>query len=106
MEGNTPKPIKGSINIHKAIRPTYRNITSKSTFFSEPIVYDVKDGCIYFKRANLWDTNKVLYPYQDKKNKHFHISIPVGYEDVYLGKYNFEDDSNEDCVIIYYKKTK
>ena len=94
--------VSGSITLSKGNRLYNVQITSKSYFFNEPIVYRLEDSCIYLRHATIDDNKNRVVPILDKKNNFFHLYINIGYEEIELKKYDFEDDSTEDCVIIYY----
>ncbi len=90
----------GSITVTKGNRPTNKHITSKHIFFSEPTVYEVKDGCIYLRHCFFDDNKNIVKPVMDKRNGYYHFYISI--EEIELKKYEFEEDSTQDEVIIYY----
>ena len=94
--------VSNSINVSKGNNHFNVQITSKSSFFSEPIVYRLEDGCIYLRHSTIDDNKNKVVPQLDKKTNFYHFYISVGDEEIDLKKYDFEDDSTEDCVIIYY----
>jgi hypothetical protein len=106
MEKNNEKtPIYGAINsltLCKGNSCFNVQIFSKSSFFNEAIVYKLEDGCIYLRHAEIDDNKNKVVPQRDKKNNWYHFHISIGNEEIELKKYYFEDDSTEDCVIIYY----
>jgi hypothetical protein len=94
--------VSSSITVSKGNNPFNVHISSKSSFFNEPIVYSLKGGCIYLRHSTIDDNKNKVVPHLDKKTNFYHFYISVGYEEIDLKKYDFEDDSTEDCVIIYY----
>ena len=94
--------VSSSITVSKGNNHFNVQITSKSSFFSEPIVYRLEDGCIYLRHSTIDDNKNKVVPQLDKKTNFYHFYISVGDEEIDLKKYDFEDDSTEDCVIIYY----
>ena len=90
----------GSITVSKGNRPTNKHITSNHIFFSEPITYYVSDGCIYLRHCFIDDNKNIVKPVMDKKTGYYHFYICI--EEIELKKYEFEEDSTEDEVIIYY----
>ena len=61
-----------SILISKGNKPYNIHITSKSLFFSEPLVYKIEDGCIYLRHVTIDDNIKIVIPTIDKKNGFYH----------------------------------
>lgn len=92
----------GSITLSKGNNPCNLQVTSKADFFKEPIVYNITDDCIYLRHATIDDNKNIVVPKIDKKTKYYHFYIFIGNKEIKLKKYDFEDDSNEDEVIIYY----
>jgi hypothetical protein len=108
MEKNNEKALiygaTSSLTLSKGNSCFNVQISTKSSFFNEPIVYKLEDGCIYLRHAGIDDNKKKVVPQFDKKNNWYHFYISIGHEEIQLKKYYFEDDSTEDCVIIYYAK--
>lgn len=102
MKSKTCYSTDNYVNIYKGQRVNQLKMASNSIFFNEPIVYELKESCIFLRHANLDDTKNRINPCNDKANSWFTFTIIVKDEEINLGKYYFEDDSNEDCVIIYY----
>ena len=92
----------GSITISKGNNPKNIQVTSKSDFFSEPIVYKIEDGCIVLRHSTIDDNVKKVSPTLDKRSNFYHFNIPFNDEEIPLKKYDFDEDSNEDEVIVYY----
>jgi hypothetical protein len=106
MEKNNQKEhiygASNSITLSKGNSCFNVQIFSKSSFFNEPIIYKLENGCIYLRHAEIDDNKNKVVPQRDKKSNFYHFYISIGHKEIELKKYYFEDDSTEDCVIIYY----
>ena len=102
MTTNSKQSIIGSITLSKGNNPKNIHVTSKSEFFNEPIVYKIEDGCIILRHADIDDNTRIVSPSLYRKNNFFHFNISFNNEEIPLKNYIFEEDSNEDEVIIYY----
>ena len=91
-----------TVNISKGTKSYNIHISSRSLFFSQPIVYKLEDGCILLRHTTIDDNIKIVTPTLDKKNNFYHFGIVIGNEEIEFKTYPFEDNSDEDCVVIYY----
>ena len=98
-----PYSVSNSVHLYKGNNYFNVQIVSKSLFFNEPIVYKIEDGCIYLRHAEIDDNKKKVVPQLDKKSNFYHFYITIEDKEIELKKYFFEEDSTEDCVIIYYR---
>lgn len=91
------------ISIYKGNTSNNVHVTSKHNFFEQDITYKIKDGCIYLKRFEIDDIKNVIHPVRDKRNGHYHFFITTNDEEIEFKKYEFDEDSNEDLKIVYYR---
>ena len=90
------------VNVSRTAKLNVLRMCSKSEFFNEPIVYEIKDGCIFLRHATIDDNRFKVSPTIDGSNW-YHFGIMNHKEDIEPKKYYFEEDSDEDCVILYYE---
>jgi len=88
------------IYIDDTVRTRIKIIRSKSDFFSSVIKYKVTDDCIIFEKPTSMYNGETIKP---KKDKSGWWRFQIEAEEVPMKKYDFEDESNEDSVIVYYR---
>jgi len=88
------------IFIENTVRTHVKNISSKSSFFDSPIKCKVVDDCVIFERTTPMFEGKTIKPKKDKSGWWRFQIIGDGIPN---GKLDFEDESNEDSVIVYYR---
>ena len=92
--------IIGTIGVCKGCRSHNMFLWSESEFFKDPIVWSIDGDYIVFRHATIDDRKGVLNPYFNKKKKRYTFTINI--EKLRLGMYNFDEDSNEDEIVIKY----
>jgi stalled ribosome rescue protein Dom34 len=93
--------VSGSIIVNRCVRINNRHITSKSNFFSEPMIIKIDNEKIIFKRASLGYNGKTNEIKLSKKTGHYHTTIAC---EIPIGKFEFDtDESDEDCKVVYYR---
>ena len=93
-------PIEGSIYIQHTQRPHIIQIQSKSIFFSTPIKYKVTENEIIFEKPTPMYNGDTIKP---QKGKSGWWSFQIVAENVPMKKFDFDEDSTNECVIICYK---
>lgn len=88
------------IYVEDTIRTHIKNIRTKSDFFSSAIKYKVTDDCITFEKPTTMYNGETIKP---KKSKNGWWLFQIEAEEVPMKKYDFEDESTEDCVIVYFR---
>lgn len=88
------------IYIEDTVRTHIKNIRSKSSFFESEIKYKVTDDCIIFEKPTSMYNGETIKP---KKDKIGWWRFQIEAEDISMKRYDFEDESNEDSVIVYYR---
>jgi len=92
--------MEGYINICACGVGTYRVLSTKSDFFKEPVIINLKDGCLEFTKPSLDYRGKLFSFNSSKKDEWYRNSLSSF--DMPLGKFYFdEDESNEDIVVVY-----
>ena len=93
------------ILINKAAQLTAFKVASKSSFFAQPIMYYFDDECLVFRHTTIDDNRNILTPSLQVPQGFYHFTIYLNKvpDDCLLEckKYYFEDDSNEDRVLIH-----
>ena len=92
--------VSGSIFVENTYRPHIKQIRSKSNFFIDPISYKVTDEEIIFTKPTQMYNGKTIKP-QKGNSGWWHFQIVA--EEVPMKKFDFDDESTEDCVRIYYR---
>ena len=92
----------GSLNISKKKNHGFVQVTSNSDFFSTPIKYDIKDGCIFFRKCSIDDNKRVLNPTKMKSKGWYLFNIKIDQYDIKFGKYDFDEDSTDEEIIVCY----
>lgn len=88
------------IYVDDTVRTHIKNVRSKSNFFDSEIKYQVTDDCIIFEKPTSMYNGETIKP---KKSKNGWWLFQIEAEEVPMKKYDFEDESTEDCVIVYYR---
>ena len=88
------------IYVDDTVRTYIKNIRSKSNFFNSEIKYQVTADCIIFEKPTSMYNGETIKP---KKSKNGWWLFQIEAEEVPMKKYDFEDESTEDCVIVYYR---
>ena len=88
------------IYVDDTVRTHIKNIRSKSNFFESEIKYKVTDDCIIFEKPTSMYNGETIKP---KKSKNGWWLFQIEAEEIPMKKFDFEDESTEDCVIVYYR---
>ena len=92
-----------TISVSKAFRNRFVYLTTKNPFFKdkELYIYNVEDNCIVFTRPTIDYNGKTIKPTAtNKKNKSW-VSFGIK-ADIPTGKYEIDEDSDEDTVYLYF----
>jgi hypothetical protein len=92
--------VSGSISVQDTYRPHIKQIQSKSNFFSTPIKYKVTENEIIFEKPTPMYNGNTVKP---QKMKSGWWSFQIVAENVPMKKFDFDEDSTNECVIIYYR---
>lgn len=82
------------------IRKNTKTICSKSKFFSEPVKYRVTEDSIIFEKVGLGYIGATIFASITNSGWR---TFAILCENEVNGRFNFDEDSNEDKVIIYFK---
>jgi len=97
------KKISGFIVVNKSNRLRYRTITTKSDFFRDPIVINIDEEKIIFKKVGFTDEGKIYHISRNRKTLHFHTTIACN---ISPGKYYFDEhESDEDRLVIHFRQS-
>jgi hypothetical protein len=99
-EENWQTPIKGSISVQYTYRPHIKQIRSKSNFFNSPIKYKVTETEIIFEKPTPMYNGDTIKPQKGRSGWYL---FQIVAENVPVKKFDFHDDSTNECVIICYK---
>ena len=88
------------IYVENTVRTHIKNIRTKSDFFSSAIKYKVTDDSIIFEKPTTMYNGETIKP---KKGKSGWWTFQIEAEDISMKRYDFEEESNEDYVIVYYR---
>jgi hypothetical protein len=92
--------VSGSISVQDTYRPHIKQIQSKSIFFSTEIKYKVTENEIIFEKPTPMYNGNTVKP---QKMKSGWWSFQIVAENVPMKKFDFDEDSTDECVIIYYR---
>ena len=92
--------VSGSISIQDTYRLHIKQIQSKSNFFSTPIKYKVTENEIIFEKPTPMYNGNTVKPHKTKSGW---WSFQIVAENVPMKKFDFDEDSTDECVIIYYR---
>lgn len=88
------------LSVQNTNRAHIKQIQSKSKFFSEPIKYKVTESEIIFEKPTPMYNGRTVKP---QKMQSGWWSFQIVAEDVPMNKFAFDEDSNNECVIICYR---
>jgi len=96
------KSLLGTIKIKNTIKYGVLNFKSSSDFFNSKVYleHDVDNGILKFIKPTEMFDGKTIKTTRLKNYFKFDMYVDVSVAD---GEYNFEEESNEDEVLIYYK---
>jgi len=86
-----------SINVYKAPKANVRTVYSNNPLFEGYVVIKRFEGGLKFCRAEM-DYRGKVQKFSLSKGLYFGTIV----SDIPLGRYNFDEDSNEDMLIIYF----
>ena len=92
--------VSGSISVQNTYRPHIKQIQSKSFFFNSPIKYKVTDSEIIFEKPTSMYNGSTVIPHKLKNGWYTFLIVA---ENVPMKKFDFDEDSTNECVIIYYR---
>jgi hypothetical protein len=92
--------VSGSISVQDTYRQHIKQIQSKSNFFNSRIKYKVTESEIIFEKTTPMYNGNTVKP---QKRKSGWWSFQIVAENVPMKKFNFDEDSTDECVIIYYR---
>lgn len=91
--------VTGTISVTNTPRKHIKSIRTKAAFFKESFIYKVQDGCLVFRKPTLGYIGKLHTPQCNNTTCYFQIVC----DDLPIGTFEFDEESTEDCVMIYYK---
>ena len=77
----------------------YVSVHTKNSFFSEPVIVRLRENCIIFTKPTIDYQGKTHKFTFDKISQYLRTQLKI---DVKLGTYEFDEESNEDKMIIYF----